>query len=429
MGKRAALAGLIAAIVVLAGALVWVHRDWLSVHATWPGTSHNFARQIHKIRGEAKWREPESFKPKATRPLLLKSLALGCDYLVKNQKPAGNFNYEYDWVAREQNKSDNQVRQAGALWGVACCQQFAPSDERRAALDKGLAFFFAREKPAPFGGVMSVYPGENSVDTGEVALLALALIDYLRSDNTLPPERRQELDKHLDGYLQFIKGMQLPAGNISFRLELGLTDRAANGISYYDGESQLALVKAIKYLDKTEYLPVLQKAAAKTAPLYTVDAWRKALDSADTKGFYQWGSMTFTEYFDAGWDKAKVYGDTVLALAWWQVHTHNILHKPANTGYAFEGLTSAYHVARAQNDKRAASQLAQVIDEGLYKLTTWQVGGPLASENPFLVDHPTADPLALGGVMNERNKPPLRIDVTGHQTHALMLALQYVYPE
>jgi UDP-N-acetylmuramoyl-tripeptide--D-alanyl-D-alanine ligase len=429
MARRTTLAVLILAIAILAGALAWLNREWLGEHMSWPGRSSNFAAQIHKIRGQAKWRAPSDFTPRLTRPLMLQSLALGCDNLVKNQRPEGNFNYEYDWVARQQSKDDNQVRQAGALWDIALCHQFAPNDQTRAALDKGLAFFFAHDKPAPYGGAMSVYPGQNSVDTGEVALLALTLIDYLSSDQALAPERRQELDGRLDGYLQFLKGMQLPAGNISYRIEPGLAERAPNGISYYDGETQLAFVKAVKYLHKTEYLPILQKALARTAPLYTVESWRKQLDSPDTKGFYQWGSMTFTEYADGGWEKAPVYADTTLALAWWQVHTHNILHKPANTAYAFEGLASAYHVARAQNDKKAAAQLAQVIDEGLYKLSAWQVGGPLASKNPFLAARPTTDPLALGGVMNQREKPPLRIDVTGHQMHALMLALQYVYPE
>lgn len=36
------------------------------------------------------------------------------------------------------------------------------------------------------------------------------------------------------------------------------------------------------------------------------------------------------------------------------------------------------------------------------------------------------DPLARGGVQNHRCEPSLRIDVTQHQSHALILALRYV---
>jgi len=361
--------------------------------------------------------------------VLLKSRELGCNYLVNNQKPEGNFNYEYDFVAQTQSKEDNEVRQAGALWGVALCHQFAPTDKTRAALDKGLEFFFRSEWSGPDGAVGFSYLGRNDVETGAVALVALALIEYLRSDATLTPARREELDRHLLGYLNFIKAVQTPAGDFSFAAKRGLAERIGEPTPYYDGESQLALAKAAKYLHKTEYLPILIKAAARTAPKYTIEAWRKKADSEMTKGFYQWGSMAFWEYQDAGWEKAKAYADTVMALAWWQIYTHQILNKPANTGYAYEGLINAWRLAVAQHDERAAGELGRAIDKGLCKLTSWQVEGPLLEQNSFLVEHRTTDPLAIGGIMNQRDKPPLRIDVGQHQMHSVMLALEFVYPE
>ena len=38
-------------------------------------------------------------------------------------------------------------------------------------------------------------------------------------------------------------------------------------------------------------------------------------------------------------------------------------------------------------------------------------------------------PLAVGGVMNHKRQPPLRIDVTQHQMHAVIQALNHVYGE
>ena len=60
---------------------------------------------------------------------------------------------------------------------------------------------------------------------------------------------------------------------------------------------------------------------------------------------------------------------------------------------------------------------------------SWQVGGPLAQTNKFLKKHPTKEKIAIGGIMNAKNKAPLRIDTTQHQMHALMMALESLFPE
>ena len=60
---------------------------------------------------------------------------------------------------------------------------------------------------------------------------------------------------------------------------------------------------------------------------------------------------------------------------------------------------------------------------------SWQVGGPLAHTNKFLKKHETQEKIAIGGIMNAKNKAPLRIDTTQHQMHALMMALDTLFPE
>ena len=39
----------------------------------------------------------------------------------------------------------------------------------------------------------------------------------------------------------------------------------------------------------------------------------------------------------------------------------------------------------------------------------------------------TDDPKAIGGVMNSKSYPKLRIDVTQHQMHAVILARRFIY--
>ena len=67
-------------------------------------------------------------------------------------------------------------------------------------------------------------------------------------------------------------------------------------------------------------------------------------------------------------------------------------------------------------------QIGRAIDLGLPKLTSWQVGGPNAND---CIGSPPADTLAIGGVQNQRSEPALRIDVTQHKMHAVVLARRY----
>ena len=139
--------------------------------------------------------------------------------------------------------------------------------------------------------------------------------------------------------------------------------------------------------------------------------------------------MAFWEYQDAGWRGSDIYRDYVLSMAWWMIHTHRTLQRTRNTAYAYEGLIHAYRLAKELNHQAALHELKYVIDKGLLKLTSWQVGGPLQRHNPFLVSNPTDDPLAIGGVMNHSSEAPLRFDVAQHQMHSVILALKYVYTE
>ena len=134
-----------------------------------------------------------------------------------------------------------------------------------------------------------------------------------------------------------------------------------------------------------------------------------------------------TEYYQSGWLEAEMFGDFVLMLYHWMIHTHGILQRSKNTGYAFEGIISAYEIAKDRKDQDMLQRLEAVIDQGLHKLCTWQVGGPLAQENPFLVKHPTTEKIAVGGIMGSAYGADLRIDTTQHQMHALIMALTTVY--
>jgi UDP-N-acetylmuramoyl-tripeptide--D-alanyl-D-alanine ligase len=391
----------------------------------------NFPVWINNYLSELEW-ESHSQPPQLKHDLLLKSFILGRQFMINNQRPAGNFNYQYDFVRKKMDLNDNQVRQAGALWGLALMYQFQQNELNKGALDRALAFFFENTVPGPAkDALMIAYPGTVHCRTGTVALVALAIIEYLHVEKMgkvkLPDSYRQKLIQALNGYIEHLKHMRLANAHFSESISLATKIKTMRFNPYFDGETLLCLIKAAKYLGYADLIPIIEQSAMVLAKEYTVDKWRNDPDSKLTKGFFQWGCMAFWEYQDAGWKNGQVFGDCLLALAWWMIHVHKTLERTRNTGYAFEGIIHAYHMAKARNLKATLNDLAYTIDTGLYKLTGWQVGGPLQHGNSFLLKYPTNDPLAVGGIMNHRERPPLRIDVTQHQMHAVILALKYVY--
>ena len=150
-------------------------------------------------------------------------------------------------------------------------------------------------------------------------------------------------------------------------------------------------------------------------------------DSDLTRGFYQWGSMAFYEIYTTDWRGVEQYANRTIDLAYWMIDVHRTLERRKNTAYAYEGLITAWELARLTNNHQARNKIGQVINKGLYKLISWQIGGPIP--NKYLHKHNTSNPKAIGGVMNSKSNPKLRIDVTQHQMHALILARRFIHKE
>jgi len=355
------------------------------------------------------------------------SLTLGTKFLVANQRPLGNFNYEYDWKTKKLNPDDSQVRQAGALWGLSLLYHNSRDPAFVTPILKGMEFFAKNSLTSPAGGKYIVYPGDRQGSLGTVALVALAHVDFLRSAPPIPPEVRARLMGDAAGYLKQILAARRPDGlfSQSYTHEDGRPKGGPS--SYYDGESLLALIKTAKYLPKVS--PLGDDLKAEVVRLGTagheanvVKALEKARDSDVTKGYYQWSSMSFYELATSGWPDTERFGGYLLDLADWMIDVHKTLYRTRNTGYAYEGIVSAFAWAQQRGDRRAGKYLC-TIERGLEKLTGWQVGHPFAEA----LKDGAADPLALGGVQNEAGAAPLRIDVAQHQMHAVILARRHVF--
>jgi UDP-N-acetylmuramoyl-tripeptide--D-alanyl-D-alanine ligase len=357
--------------------------------------------------------------------ILNKSLELGTQFLLNNQKPEGNFNYEYDWVNQLMNTADSEVRQAGALWGIALIFNNNPTKRLHEAYEKGFQFFenYSIENN---GSKWIDYPDiQRSGRTGTVALISLSIIDFLRSEYDIDQEFQDKLISDLDKYLKFLISLRLENGQFHQTYYINNGTGYGSPSPYFDGETLLALTKAAKYMNKNELIPLILETANSTYNTHVIEALLQDPDSSTTKGFFQWGCMSYFEIVTTNWKYSNKYSDNVIYLADWMIDVHRTLERTRNTAYAYEGIIHAYEIADIINDSYHIEKYFSVIDEGLYKLTSWQVGGPIP--NSFLQNHTTSDIFALGGIMNHKEEPPLRIDVTQHQMHAVILAQKYVY--
>ena len=368
--------------------------------------------------------EPRSdYTPKLTREDLQTSLELGTEFLLANQKTAGNFNYSYDFVNKQLSEDDNQVRQAGALWGLTLLYSHEPSTEVEKAISKGLDFYGSSSIPS--------YPGEEKGSTGSLALLTLSLLDYLSVDTAPNHDTYEELLKIWLGSL-----IKLQNEDKEFYGKYDYLTGEGSGTSspYSDGEALLALSKAANYFNSDEYFALANEALDAMWTDHVEKAQEETLDSDETKGFYQWCTMSLYELDKYQRSKGEMdtqYVDKALELAYWMVDTHKVLERSRNTAYAFEGLISAYKLADLHNEDEDYNSdldmLMETIDVGLYRLTSWQVGHPL--QNNFITNNAQEEGLERGGITNAANESDLRIDVTQHQMHAVTMALEWVYSQ
>ncbi len=355
-----------------------------------------------------------------------RSLELGAGFLLAHQTPEGRFNYEYDWRRRTLSPGDNQVRQAGATWGLALLHQETRQPELAAALDRALAFWQGQTRVRSSGSHYLVYPGDRQGSTGTVALVALALIERLRAGG-LDETQAQARQAQLDGLLAFLLEARRDDGLWQRSYDHGDGAPRGGASPYFDGEALLALARAARHLGRADLVPVIMESAEAGYREHVVQALRIDPDSAETKGYYQWSSMAFYEIARSDWPGHEPYARRVFDLADWMIDVHRTLDRTRNTGYAQEGILHALDLARRQGDEQRVGFYACVADTALAKLTSWQVGHPRG--NQHVAEFGGSDPLALGGIQNHAVESTLRIDVAQHQMHAVLLARRFAYPE
>lgn len=81
--------------------------------------------------------------------------------------------------------------------------------------------------------------------------------------------------------------------------------------------------------------------------------------------------------------KKEKYAEWVIDLAYWMIDEHRTLARRRTTAYAYEGMIYAWALARLTGNAEALRKIGDMNNDGLYKLTSWQVGSP--NQNAFLL--------------------------------------------
>lgn len=351
------------------------------------------------------------------------SLDSGARFLVSMQKQAGNFEYEYDWARRAYSELDNQVRQAAALWGLTVILSQRPDPALAGACRAGLEFFAAHSACNQAGGRYVRYPGAEVGQMGTVALVSLAVLEYLRGGPALDPAEAARWYRQLDEYLRFLLDGRHPSGLWHGGYTLDKGEAVGEPSPFFDGESLLALARAARHLDRGELVDDIMLAAASGYRRNVLLALRRDPGAYSVRTYYQWATMAFYEMVEAGWTGAGQFVDVMYYMTDHMVQACGIGRSPYNIGATLEGIVHAYALASRRGARARAREYRDVVEQGLANALSLQIGSERA--NAFICSGAPWDEAAIGGIQYYPDQPLLRIDFAQHHLHAVLLSLAY----
>lgn len=340
-------------------------------------------------------------------------------HLVGMQTEDGNFRYEFDWQKQTYTDDDNAVRQAGTLWGLANLYRLRPDPELLENCRRGLEFYEEYSATTTAGGRYATYPGQEHGYTGSTALVALALIELLRSPWNEDAVLRQRWRRRLDEYLDFLVSIQLPDGRWPSRYDADTGRPHGEPSPYFDGEILLALARAGRHLGCEALREPVARGAAGGYRRHVLVPLRRDPEARVTSGYYQWGTMAMYELVQAGWSEGEKYADIIAYLGDWMCGARRLGQRPGNPAASLEGLIHAYDLANAAGNRGRSRLYRGTINTALERMLSLQVGHSRAG--PSVQNAPLTAP-ALGGCQHWPDRATLRIDFAQHQLHAALLA-------
>ena len=256
---------------------------------------------------------------------------------------------------------------------------------------------------------------------GTVALVALAVLEYLRGGPALEPAEAARWSRRLDEYLRFLLHGRHPSGlwHGGYTLDEGVACGAPS--PFFDDESLLALARAARHLKRGELVDDIMRAAASGNRRNVLLALRRDPGASTVRTYYQWATMAFYEMLEADWRGAGQFVDVTYYMTDHMVQACGIASSPYNTGATLEGIVHAYALASSRGDRSRAREYRKVVEQGLANALSLQIGSERA--NAFIRRGAPWDEGAIGGIQFYPDQPLLRIDFAQHHLHAVLLSL------
>ncbi|MFN7088824.1 MAG: hypothetical protein ACK4NX_03370, partial [Candidatus Paceibacteria bacterium] len=276
---------------------------------------------------------------------IAESLRLASNYLLRAQKPGGDFNYEYKPRRASYSNENFIVRQIGTAYVLANYYRETGDSRAQKAVEKFFDYYLPLSKTydSPFGKARYITDGPQNF-TNSTALFLLAVGELMETNSELFQKYEslaQELANHL-------LSMQKPTGAFRYYfLEDGTySDKEDH---FTNGEAFFALAKLSRLTNEKR----LRDAAEKSAALYqfTYENFNNS--------FYAWGMGGYYELYLA--DPKEKYAqfmfaqtDELLAGNYFRQIENYAKGIPllpgGNPSVYIEGVGRAYQVAKLTAD-------------------------------------------------------------------------------
>ena len=348
---------------------------------------------------------------------LLASARAGGEYLIRMQKEDGSFTYTYNAATDRSGEGEyNILRHAGTAFSLFDLYAYTKDARYLAAANSAIEYLKTRFKPATESNTLYVLDNDGKAKLGANGLALLAMSRQLALD---PSSGDRAASTRLANQ---ILAMQQPDGSfISYYRVLGDEPEGSTSL-YYPGEAILGLVEFYRVtpgekrlldsaLRGADYLIESQREVAELPP----DVWLmqalEALHKLKPNPRYVAHAMDLAtammrDLYTGPETPERYLGDKF--IGGYGPGEPRLTAAAARS----EGILSAYRMARAVKDPRAASLLAALKSSGRFQMA-----------HQFMEDDAgwlPAPELAAGGFRASLSSTRVRIDYVQHNISALL---------
>ncbi len=315
--------------------------------------------------------------------------------------------------------------QAAALWALASLCRERPTPEARQALMLGLDAFARYTREFPVRASAPLLPDDTEIYAATVAYLALSMLEMTAGrERDLTPDGLRQIELWLKNHLAWLAAMENREGGWAVKYVTLDHSRDTTTEPATDGLCFLAAVRAARWLGRSEELARLTDHGRLLARRYTGDGWQHLRDPAATRAFLVFGTVAYRELAQAGGADAEVFRALAVGAAWWLALDQGAVRRERGLPQTALILLTGARAATEAGDPAAAARLNALSGPWLRRLVTWQVAGPLASENSYLRRVDRLPPRTTGGFMTGDETGLLRIGDQVVPVQALLTAVR-----